>query len=252
MQLRLLLLRGAAACLALAASAMAAEVRVSAAASLADALQEIAPAYEQASGDKLVFHYGASSTLARQIQEGAPADVFFSADEPKMDSLEQSGLLLEGTRRSLLGNSLVVVVPAKDGAVIAQADALLLPGIRRLAVAEPATVPAGIYARAYLIKLGLWEKLAPKLVPTENVRAALAAVVSGNADAAWVYKTDAGISKEVKITLEVPPAQGPRISYPVAVVKPSKQPEAARKFVTWLSGPEATVVFRKFGFEVLP
>jgi molybdate transport system substrate-binding protein len=226
----------------------ASELTVYAAASLTDAMNEIGPAYEKESGDRLQFNFGASSMLARQIEEGAPADLFFSADEAKMDALEKKDLLLPGTRRSLLSNLLVIVVPADASAAPKSAADLTKPEFRKLALAEPQTVPAGIYAREYLQKLGLWDAVKEKVVPTENVRAALAAVESGNVDAGIVYKTDSLISKKVKIAVEVPAADGPKISYPVAVLRSSKQPDRARKFAEYLAGPMARSVFEKFGF----
>jgi molybdate transport system substrate-binding protein len=233
-------------------SLRAAELNVFAAASLSDALKDIAKAYEPASGDQLHFNLAASSTLALQIKQGAPADVFFSADEAKMDDLAKAGLLADDTRRSLLSNTLVIVVNADGGAAIFAPADLAKPAVGRIALAETQTVPAGIYAKAWLQKNGLWEKIAGKVVPTENVRACLAAVEAGNADAGIVYKTDALISRKVKIAYEVSAAEGPRISYPLAVVKDSKQTGAARKFATYLVGPEARAVFLKYGFLPAP
>jgi molybdate transport system substrate-binding protein len=236
--------------LLLSAKLFAAELTVHAAASLTDAMKEIATSYEKQSGDKLQFNFGASSLLARQIEEGAPADLFLSADEAKMDGLEKKGLLLAGTRRSLLSNSLVIVVINDATLVPKSASDLMKPEYKKLALAQPDSVPAGIYAREYLQKLELWEKLNDKVVPTENVRAALAAVESGNVEAGFVYKTDSLISKKVKIAVEVPIAEGPKISYPIAVVKASKEPERARKLEEYLEGPEARKVFEKFGFII--
>lgn len=236
-----------AAWIALAANLAAADLHVFAAASLADALKEIAKTYEPASGDKLVFNLAASSALARQIKEGAPADVFFSADEAKLNDIAKAGLIDGDTRRSLLSNTLVIVVNAEGGpALSAPGDLAKLPG--RLALAEPQTVPAGIYAKEYLEKTGLWSQVAGKVVPTENVRACLAAVEAGNADAGIVYKTDALVSKKVRIAFEIPAADGPAISYPLAVVKDAKHAEAARRFAAYLGSPEAMAVFKKFGF----
>jgi len=230
--------------------ATAAEVNVFAAASLTDALKEIATAYESSSGDKLVFNFGASSTLARQIQEGAPADLFFSADEAKMDSLAKGGLVVKETRKSLLSNTLVVVVPVDSNLTIASPADLATTKVRVLALAEPQSVPAGIYAKEWLKSQKLWSRVIDKVVPTENVRAALAAVESGNVDAGIVYKTDAGISKKVKIAYEVPAAGGPKISYPLAVIAASKHQEAARKLLAYLESAPALDVFRRYGFLI--
>ena len=230
--------------------AAAVEVTVFAAASLTDAMQEIGSAYEKETGDKVVLNLGASSALARQIQEGAPADLFFSADEAKMNDLEKRGLVAKGTRRSLLSNTLVVVVPTDSSLKItAPAD---LTKVRALALAEPQSVPAGIYAKEWLKSLKLWSRVIDKVIPTENVRAALAAVESGNADAGIVYKTDAGISKKVRVAYEVAVAEGPKISYPLAVIAESKRQEAARRLLSYLESDAALDVFRKYGFLLPP
>ncbi len=234
--------------LVITSSISAAELTVDAAASITDAMKEIGAAYEKESGDKLQFNFGASSMLARQIEEGAPADLFFSADEAKMDVLEKKDLLLPGTRRSLLSNLLVIVVPPDANAVPRSAADLAKPEFKKLALAETQTVPAGIYARQYLEKIGLWDAVKEKVVPTENVRTALAAVESGNVEAGIVYKTDSLISKKVQVAVEIPAAEGPEISYPIAVLKSSRQPERAKKFAEYLAGPAARSIFEKFGF----
>jgi molybdate transport system substrate-binding protein len=229
----------------------AAEVMIYAAASLTDVLQEIASLYEQQNGDRLVFNFNASSVLARQIQQGAPADLFFSADEAHMDTLEKGGLLASGTRVDLLGNTLVIVVPSDSNLQITQVADLTKPEVKKIAVAEPSSVPAGIYTKAYLTQLGLWDKVLPKIVPTENVRASLAAVESGNVEAGTVYRTDAAISKKVRIACEVPPAGGPKITYPAAVLKESANIDAAKKLLIFLGGAEVRAVYEKYGFNLL-
>lgn len=231
---------------------LGANVRVSAAASLTDVLQEIAPIYEKQSGDALLFNFGASSTLARQIQEGAPADLFISADELKMDQLQQRGLIVKKSRRSILSNTLVIIVPSDSRLTIASPADLADPAIRNVAVAEPQSVPAGIYAKEYLRKLRIWDKIKYKIVPTDNVRAALAAVESENAETGIVYKTDALISRVVRIAYEVPLAEGPDISYPAAVLADSKQRAAAQRFLDYLQSPPAQELFRKYGFLLKP
>lgn len=227
----------------------AATVTVFAAASLTDSLKAIASDYEKSSGDTLVFNFAASGTLARQIEAGAPADLFFSADEAKADALEKKGLLVSDTRKSLLGNSLVIITAPDAAAIQAPAD-LTNAAIQHLALGDVKTVPAGTYAKAYLEKLSLWPALEPKVIPCENVRAVLAAVASGNVDAGIVYQTDAAISKKVKVAYAVPAADGPKISYPLALVKDAPQPEAARKFIAYLESPAAAATFRHFGFLV--
>jgi molybdate transport system substrate-binding protein len=229
---------------------VAAQVTVFAAASLTESLQEIAAAYEKQSGDKIVFNFAASGTLARQIEEGAPADIFFSADEAKADALEKKGLLVKETRKSLLGNSLVIVTPPDSAAIQSPSD-LTNAAVKRVALGDTRIVPAGTYAKAYLEKSGLWAGLEPKVVPCENVRAVLAAVESGNVDAGVVYKTDAAISKKVKVAFEVPAADGPKISYPAALLANAPQPDAAKKFLGCLTGSEADAIFARHGFIVL-
>lgn len=239
--------------LAIAASTFtlkAGELQVFAAASLTDALKELAPSYEAASGNKLQFNFAGSNTLARQIQEGAPADVFISADDAKMDALQKAGLILDDSRRSLLSNTLVIVIGVKSTLRIDAPQELTQPAIKRLALADPKGVPAGVYAQQYLEKIGLWDALKDRVVPTENVRAALAAVEAGNADAGIVYKTDAGISKQVKVAYAVPRAEGPAISYPVAVVKESRDSAAALDFLKYLQSEAAGTVFEKYGFGI--
>jgi molybdate transport system substrate-binding protein len=229
-------------------SIRAAEITVFAAASLTDSLKAIAANYEKSNGDKITFNFGASSTLARQIEAGAPADIFFSADEAKMDGLEKKGLIDGATRKSRLSNTLVVVIPADSELSISSAGSLTNGAVKKIALADPKAVPAGVYARAWLEQQKLWAAIEPRVVPTENVRAALAAVESENVEAGIVYRTDAGISRKVKIAYEVPAADAPKISYPVAMVKETRQPEAAKRFLRHLSSEEAGQVFKRFGF----
>jgi molybdate transport system substrate-binding protein len=222
---------------------------VSAAASLTDALKEIAGAFESATGDRVILNFGASSTLARQIEEGAPADVFLSADEAKMDALSERNLVMRETRKPLLQNRLVVVV-ARDSTLKISAPADLgNEAVKRLAIGEPRTVPAGIYAREFLTRSGQWERLQERLVPCDNVRAALAAVEAGNAHAGIVYQTDAGISQRVRVAYLVPAEATAPIIYPGAVLTGAKQPEAAKKFLDYLFTEAARKVFEKFGFR---
>jgi molybdate transport system substrate-binding protein len=236
--------------LCLCLSAGATDINVFAAASLTDTLKQIAADYEKTSGDKVVFNFAASGTLALQIENGAPADIFFSADESKMDRLAAKGLVVTESRRDLLGNSLVIVA-APDSTAIRSPGDLTNSAISRIAIGDVKMVPAGTYAKAYLEQLGLWQAVQPKLIPCENVRAVLAAVESGNVDAGIVYKTDSLISQKVKIVFDVPVSDGPKISYPVALVKGTGQPEAAVKFLSYLESEAAAAKFRDGGFSVL-
>jgi len=231
-------------------TALAANLRVSAASSLTDALHDIAKIYERDTHDTLLFDFGASSTLARQIAEGAPSDVFFSADELKMDQLQQRGYIVKASRRSILSNTLVIIVPSDSNLTIKGPADLAGNAISNIAIAEPQTVPAGLYAKEYLRAQHVWDRIKDKVIPTENVRAALAAVESGNVQTGIVYRTDALISRAVRIAFEVPASERPKISYPVAIVGDSKQKAAAQKFIDYLLSPPAQEVFRKYGFII--
>ena len=238
-------------CLALVVtSSSAATITVFAAASLADALKTIGAAYETNAQDKVRFNFGGSRLLARQIEAGAPADLFFSADEASMDALAKKNLIVPSSRQSRLSNRMVIVTASDSTLRMGGARDLASPACQRVALADPSTAPAGAYARQYLEKLGLWSAISPKVVPTENVRAALAAVESGNVEAGIVYKTDAAVSKRVKVAVEIPANETPGISYPVAVVTESKQREGAERFLKFLNSPDAAAVFARCGFLV--
>jgi molybdate transport system substrate-binding protein len=224
------------------------EVEVFAAASLTDALKEVAADYEKEGGDKIIFNFAASNTLEMQIKAGAPADVFFSADEAKMDDLEKQGLLEKETRKDLLANSLVIIVPTDSTQTLTSAAQLADAKFGKIALGQTQSVPAGIYAKEYLQKIGIWDQVEARVVPCESVRAALAAVETGNVDAGIVYKTDAMHSTKVKVAWEVPVAEGPAITYPVALVAGSKHEASAKKFLDYLAEPGSLKVFEKYGF----
>jgi molybdate transport system substrate-binding protein len=210
--------------------AIALAIQVHAAASLTDVMREIGIAFQRATGIAVTFNFSGSSTIERQIENGAPGDVFVSADEAQMNALDSRRLILANTRRDVVSNKLVLV------GVRSLNDLLR---VDRIALADPRAVPAGVYAREYLTRAGLWARLEKKVIPTENVRAALAAVKAGNADAAIVYRTDSP-----GVVLEGPPA----IAYPAAVLRESKFPDEARRFVEFLGGKEARAIFVKYGF----
>jgi molybdate transport system substrate-binding protein len=232
-------------------SARADEVLVSAAASLTDVLRDIGKAYQSKSKHKLVLTLGPSNFLARQIDEGAPADMYFSADLTQMDLLEKNGRLEPGTRKNLLSNQLVIVVPADSKLAIASSKDLLKPEVKKIVLADPAAVPVGVYTSKYLADEGLWDKVKPKIVPVLDVRATLASVASGNVEAGVVYKTDAAISNKVKVVFEVPIEKGPKITYPIAIIKESKKKDAARDFLNYLLSPASKSSFKKYGFVVI-
>jgi molybdate transport system substrate-binding protein len=229
-------------------SGSAAEVRVFAAVSLTDALHAIAAKYEPTSGDKLLFNLAGSNVLALQIHHGAPADIFFSADEAQMDRLAQAGEIAPDSRKDIVLNQLVAVVRNDSMLSIKSLADLDGPGVKHLALGDPRSVPAGVYARKYLENAGLWAQVEPRVVPTENVRAALAAVESGNVDAGMVYRTDAQISKKVRIAFVVPSLAAITIAYPAAIVHGAPQSEAAKHFLSYLQGPEAGAIFQQYGF----
>ena len=237
------------AAVALGAAAAAEEVHLYAAASLTDAVKELAQTFETETGQEVVFNFGGSNDLARQIKAGAPADVFFSADKAQMDGLEAAGLVRALDRIDALSNVLVVVTPSASTRPLAVARDLLV--LDRVALADPQAVPAGVYARAWLQSVGLWDALQPKVVPTLDVRAALAAVEAENVDAGIVYRTDAAISRRVKIAFEVPREQGPVIVYPLAPIAASRKPATAA-LVRHLTSEAARVVYRRLGFLILP
>ncbi|MFA6954489.1 MAG: molybdate ABC transporter substrate-binding protein [Thermoanaerobaculia bacterium] len=237
-------------CAIFATFASAAELRIHAAASLSDALTEVGKAWETKGGAKLRLNFGASSLLARQIEEGAPGDVFFSADEAKMDALDRKGLVVRDSRRALLSNALAVIVPSDSGLKLNSASDLASSAVARIALAEPSTVPAGIYAKQWIERTGQWPKVAPKVIATENVRGALLAVEGGNVEAGVVYTTDAKLAKGVRIAFIVTGADAPSISYPVAVLSESANVVEARRFVAFLESAEAKSIFVKHGFVV--
>jgi molybdate transport system substrate-binding protein len=240
--------RAVLAILAFSGPVAAEEVSLFAAASLTEAVKEVAGGFEKATGHTVVFNFGGSNDLARQIKAGAPADVFFSADVPQMDGLVAAGLVRARDRVDVLSNVLVVVVPAGSGTRVG-APADLVP-LRRLALADPQAVPAGVYARQWLESAGVWPKVAEKVVPALNVRAALSAVESGNVDAGIVYKTDAAVAKRVEIAFIVPKEQGPPIVYPLAPIAASKKAGTAA-LVGALTSASAREVYVRHGFLVL-
>lgn len=227
------------------------EIQVYAAASLRNVLEEMAPAVERATGTRLVFNLGASNDLARQIVAANKADVFFSADEGWMDRVAEAGLIDSASRRSPLSNRLAVVVSLESALAIASAADLAAPTIRRLALANPESVPAGKYAKAWLESKGLWAAISERVIPAQDVRGALAAVESGAVDAGIVYRTDAAVSKKVRVVYVVPEGEGPAISYAISALAERPNLAAARAVVAWLCSESAAPFFERSGFVVV-
>jgi len=230
-----------------------APITVFAAASLKNVLDEEGAAYREKTGQPVRFSYAASSALARQIEQGAPADLFISADPDWMDYVAERHLIVAASRRDLISNHLALIAPAASkiririGKGMPLAEAL---GDGRLAVAGP-DVPAGIYARASLTALGVWTAVQSKLAPADNVRGALLFVAQGEAPLGIVYDTDAKVEPKVRIVGLFPDSSHPPIIYPGAVTANAVNPEAA-SFLAFLQGPQGAAVFRKYGFVVLP
>ena len=225
---------------------------VFAAASLKEALDDAAAAYRKQTGVPVRVSYAASSALARQIEQGAPADVFFSADLEWMDYLQQRNRLDVATRRSLLGNRLVLIAPrASKARVDLKRPATLLAalGDGRLAVGQTRTVPAGKYAKASLESLSLWNGVRPRLAESESVRAALMLVARGETPLGIVYASDAKAEPGVRVVATFPEDSHPPIVYPVAALRGARAAQATR-FVQWLASPDADALFTKRGFAV--
>lgn len=243
---------GLAAAALMAGTAHAAPVTVFAAASLKNALDEVGAEYAR-SGGEARFSYAASSAIARQIEQGAPADVYVSADSDWMNYLADRKLIVAASRKDLLTNKLALIAPADSKVAIRMGKGMPLAkalGEGRLAVAGP-DVPAGKYAKASLTALGVWDSVSGKLAQAENVRSALQYVARGEAPLGVVYDTDAKVEPKVRIVGLFPDNTHPPIVYPAAVVASSKNPDAA-KFLAYMSTPKAAAIFRKYGFVVLP
>jgi molybdate transport system substrate-binding protein len=220
---------------------------VSVAASVYDALEEIAGLYRATTGVTVALNAGGSNTLARQIVEGAKAGVFISADARQMDAVEKAGRIVAGTRTRLLTNELAVIVPA--GSRATTLEGLLKGEVTRLALGEPGAVPAGVYARAWLEHEGAWSRLESKVIPFPTVTAVLTAVESGRVDAGVVYRTDAISSKSVRVIGHLASTEHRYldISYPAAVIAGPSEADA-RRFLQFLTGPAARAVFDRRGF----
>ncbi|MFC5402594.1 molybdate ABC transporter substrate-binding protein [Cohnella soli] len=225
------------------------ELLVSAAASLKDSLDAIEKQYEKTHPDiDLTFNYGSSGTLQKQIEQGAPADLFFSAGKKQMEALVDQDLIKE--QKTLLENDLVMVVPANSKLRFSTVKELTGKDIKKIAIGQPESVPAGQYAKETLEARKVWDPLKDKLVYAKDVRQVLTYVETGNVEAGFVYKTDALISKKAKVALKISPTVHAPIVYPAGVVSESKHLQEAQAFYAYLQTADAGAVFQKYGFNL--
>ena len=219
--------------------------------SLTDALTEVSQRFGAARNVKVYCNFAGSSTLQRQIEKGAPADVFVSASPHQIDALQRKGLIYEDTRQAILNNRLVLVVPVNSSLAIIDVRLLTQNSIRRIAIGEPNSVPAGIYGREALVHLGVWDTVQSKLVPGADVRSTLVYVESGEVDVGIVYQTDAAISKKVRIIYQFPDSSHTPIVYPAAVLRNTGHKVLAQAFLEYLQTAEVVATFEKYGFSVV-
>ena len=227
------------------------ELSVFAAISLTDALGEIGTAFTAETGVKVYYNFEASTTLQRQLEKGASADVFISASPRQVIALETNGLLEVESRHDLLTNRLVLVSDETARISVKTLDSLDTPEISRIAIGHPNIVPAGTYAKEALTHFGLWETLQPKLIFGMDVRATLAYVTAGNVDIAIVYKTDTTLTEDMKVLYELPLQAYTPIIYPAVVMKDSLRKQEARRFIRYLQSMQSGEVFKKHGFTFL-
>lgn len=227
----------------------ASDITVCAAASLREALNEIGPDFEKNGGIKLTFNFGASGALQKQIEEGAPADLFISAGKKQMDALEEKALIHKETRKDLLGNRLVLIIPKEYRDKIKTVSDLEAKA-ERISIGQPETVPAGQYAKESLTYMGLWDKLSAKIVYAKDVKQVVAYVEAGEAAAGIVYSSDATGLKSSIIVQTIDESSHKPIVYPAAIVAASEEKEAAKAFLEYLQTEEAQQVFEKYGFAI--
>ncbi len=227
------------------------ELLISAAASLTDVLNEIADVYKDIEPNtKLTYSFGSSGALQAQIEEGAPVDIFMSAAQKQMKALEDKGLILDGTNKTLLVNKVVLITPTNSNLEISSFDDLTKDEVKKIAIGDPSNVPVGQYSEEIFTNLNILDKVSPKTVLGNDVRTVLTWVESGEVDCGIVYATDAYTTDKVQIITEAPEGSHKEVSYPVAVVKTSKNSEAAKRFLDFLSTEKAINLFTKYGFTM--
>jgi molybdate transport system substrate-binding protein len=229
-------------------AAGAADITVSAAASLTNAFKELSQAYEAANpGDKVLLNFAASDALVQQIAKGAPVDVFASADQEAMDKAETQQLLTAGTRKNFASNTLVLIVPSASTLPFKSLADLRLPAVVKITLGNPASVPVGRYAKQALDKAGLWVAVEPRLIFAASVRQSLDYVARGEVDAGFVYATDALLMKDkVKVALPVPLAAA--VTYPIAAIRSAPNAAGAAKFLSFAHAPSGQAILVKYGF----
>jgi molybdate transport system substrate-binding protein len=228
------------------------EIIVSAAISLKNAFEDIGRIYQERNPDaKLLFNFGASGDLARQIEAGAPVDVFASAAQKDMDDLDRKGMIIKGTRKDFTGNRVVLIIPIKSAIHLSSFNDLRRGDIQKIAIGNPKTVPAGRYAEEVLRYFDLWEVIKDRLIFAENVRQVLDYVARGEVDAGMVYSTDALVrEKEVRVVAEAPEQSHAPVVYPIAVVMGSKKEVFAREFIAVVTSKEGEKILERYGFRV--
>jgi len=227
------------------------ELHVSAAASMTDAMNEIAKDYEKKNPNiKVMLNFASSGALQQAIEQGAPADVFISAAQKQMDSLEKSGLLATGTRKDLLENKVVLIVPKDSKLNLTKFEDVLNPSVKKIGLGEPKGVPVGQYSAEIFKKLGILDEVNAKAVFGSSVRQVLSWVDAGEVDAGVVYATDAAISKGNKVICTAPVGTHQPVVYPMAIIKSTKQLAPAKAFVDYLASAEGKKIFEKYGFAV--
>ena len=227
------------------------ELYVSAAASMTDAMKEIGGEYEKKNPSvKLVFNFASSGALQQGIEQGAPADIFVSAAQKQMNTLEKKGLLADGTRKDLLVNKVVLIVPKDSKLQLTKFEDVLTGEVKKIGLGEPKGVPVGQYSEEIFNKLGILDQVKTKAVYGSNVRQVLSWVETGEVDAGVVYATDAAVSKGNKVICNAPEGSHKPVIYPMAIIKSTKQLDAAKAFTAYLAGADGKKVFEKYGFAV--
>jgi molybdate transport system substrate-binding protein len=226
------------------------QLLVAAAASLQPALEEIAPLYTRSIAAGVNYNFAASGILQQQIENGAPVDIFIAAADRQIDALQAQGVILTDTRQPLLTNQLVLITPKHPRVNISDFPQLVKPEVKRIAIGEPRTVPAGRYAIETFTNLGILDRVKSKFVLATNARAVLSAVATGSVDAGIVYLTDAKTNPNMAIVATADEKLHTPIVYPIAILKSSKSPQAARAYLRWLQSQPAIAIFKKYGFGI--